>query len=239
MYTGHLSLVQLRAQPRSRDSDSDAVMDSETATDADSEGSAERRSCTCGVDCARFHARDRGTPLACWQPEAAWCKLSSRGGSSRSLAEKVLPQKCFGGRTGRDVEGAAALLLEMQGANPSPRALEGNARYCYEVGHCGGGHPLPANASVEEIEARCDAKYSDPHGGVALWRRVTVGEVVSGMPSHGFGLLACALRDYYLCDAALCHREFCTPKNEAKYGHLADRPWDNHENLGSLSKGQC
>lgn len=135
-----------------------------------------------------------------------------------------------------DVEGAAAVLLEMQGH--SPQALEGNARYCYEVGHCSGAS-LPANATVSDVEAKCDEKYADSNGGPALWRRVTVGEVVSGLPAHGFGLLACALRQYYLCDAALCHRELCSPENAAKYGHLAHRHWENHDGLGSLSDGRC
>jgi len=239
VYSSHLSLVQLRAQPRVRVTDSVAsVLDVENVTLALTQEAAaasddeKRHTCTCGVDCGRFRVRDRGTPLACWQPAAAWCKLAAHS-PSRVLAQE-LPQKCM---IDKDVEGAAAVLLEMHGS--SPEALDGNARYCYEVGHCSGQRPLPTNATLDDIEARCDRKYADPKGGAALWRRITVGEVVSGLPSHGFGLLACALRHYYLCDAALCHREFCSPENAAKYGHVADRPWDNQEGLGSISDGKC
>lgn len=191
-----------------------------------------RRTCTCGVDCTRFRAVDRGTPLACWQPAAAWCKLALHGPSGASLQE--FPQKCM---VDKDVEGAATMLLEMQSS--SPEAMDGNARYCYEVGHCDGQSPLPANATVEDVETRCDAKYADPTGGSALWRRMTVGEVVAGLPSHGFGLLACALRHYYLCDEALCRRQFCSPSNAAKYQHLAAKHWDNQEGLGLASDGKC
>lgn len=236
MYTGHLSLVQLRAHPRVREADAvDSVIDTgPVASDfaQQAAGAEHLRTCTCGVDCTRFRARDRATPLACWQPAAAWCKLASRGPARASAQE--LPQKCM---VNRDVEGAAALLLEMHGS--SPEALEGNARYCYEVGHCSGQSPLAANATEGDIEARCDAKYADPKGGLALWRRVTVGEVAAGLPSHGFGLLACALRHYYLCDAALCHRHFCSPNNAAKYEHLSAKHWNNQEGLGSVSNGRC
>lgn len=230
----HLQLVQMRAQSiykEAADKKEAAQVVKGKKEDEQIVGAScgERYSYMCNRDCTPFSGEDRDKPLACWSPATAWCKLTKNSGAPEMVE---LPQKCM---IERDLHAAAALLLQIQSA--SEESLNGNARYCYEAGHCSN-KVLHANSTSEDIEKYCDAKYSakDGHG---IWRSVTINEVTQTSTSHAFGMLACALREYYLCDLTLCQNHFCTPENEATYGKLADEPFVNDAAIGTKHSTQC
>lgn len=236
----HLQLVQMRAQSirtEASDQKETALVVEGKKEDNQMAGAScgERYSYMCDRDCTPFSGEDRNKPLACWSPATAWCKLT-KNSASPEMAE--LPQKCM---VERDLHAAAALLLQVQSG--SEESLNGNARYCYEAGHCSN-KALHANSTTEDIEQYCDAKYQgkDGHG---IWRSVSINDVMPAdgnlqtSASHTFGMLACALREYYLCDLTLCQMHFCTPENEATYGKLADEPFVNHADIGTKHSLQC
>lgn len=240
----HVQLVQIRAQSiqkEAADKKQAAHVVEEKKEDEQLAGAScgEHSSYMCGRDCTPFSGKDRDRPLACWSPATAWCKLTGRNAASKAAE---LPQKCM---VERDLPAAADLLLEVQSS--SQESLDGNARYCYEAGHCSN-QVLHANSTTEDIEQYCDAKYpaNDGHG---IWRSITINDVMptdesrsallKTSTSHTFGVLACALRDYYLCDLALCQTHFCTQGNAARFGHLADKPFVNHADIGTRQPGQC